>query len=134
MWLDASCLARAFFFAGARALLASHWAVASDSTVKLIKTTISTMAADKSVGRSEALRRSMVALIERGEPHEAHPAYWAPFVVVGEGSAVELTGAQVTTPAAPAKLLPTPVKKATQRHRPQREVPWTGEIWRKQTN
>ena len=36
--------------------------------------------------RSEALRRSMLALIEKGEPHEAHPAYWAPFVVVGEGS------------------------------------------------
>ncbi len=37
------------------------------------------------VGRAEALRRSMLALIEKGAPHEAHPAYWAPFVVVGEG-------------------------------------------------
>jgi hypothetical protein len=43
------------------------------------------MATDTSVGRSEALRRSMVALIEKGQPQEAHPAYWAPFVVVGEG-------------------------------------------------
>jgi CHAT domain-containing protein len=34
-----------------------------------------------------ATRRSMLALIDRGEPHEAHPAYWAPFVVVGEGAA-----------------------------------------------
>ena len=32
-------------------------------------------------------RRSMLALIDKGEPHEAHPAYWAPFVVVGEGAA-----------------------------------------------
>ena len=38
------------------------------------------------VGRAEALRRSMLALIEKGAPHEAHPAYWAPFVVVGEGA------------------------------------------------
>ena len=45
------------------------------------------MAADTSVGRAEALRRSMQAMIDKGEPHEAHPAYWAPFVVVGEGAA-----------------------------------------------
>ena len=28
----------------------------------------------------------MVALIEHGELHEAHPANWASFVVVGEGA------------------------------------------------
>ena len=33
------------------------------------------------------MRRSMLALIDKGEPHEALPAYWAPFVVVGEGAA-----------------------------------------------
>jgi CHAT domain-containing protein len=82
-----SGLARAFFYAGARALLVSHWSVYSDAAVKLITKAVSTMAADSSIGRSEALRRSMVALIEKGEPREAHPAYWAPFVVVGEGSA-----------------------------------------------
>ena len=29
----------------------------------------------------------MVALIGQGGP-QAHPSYWAPFVVVGEGAAV----------------------------------------------
>ena len=29
----------------------------------------------------------MLALIDKGEAEEAHPAYWAPFVVVGEGAA-----------------------------------------------
>jgi hypothetical protein len=24
-------------------------------------------------------------MIDKGKPHEVHPAYWAPFVVVGEG-------------------------------------------------
>jgi tetratricopeptide (TPR) repeat protein len=33
-------LPRAFFYAGARALLASHWPVASEATVKLVTTTI----------------------------------------------------------------------------------------------
>jgi CHAT domain-containing protein len=27
----------------------------------------------------------MLALIDKGSPDEAHPAFWAPFVVVGEG-------------------------------------------------
>jgi CHAT domain-containing protein len=46
------------------------------------------MARDTKVGRAEALRRSMLALIDKGEPQQAHPAYWAPFVVVGEGAPV----------------------------------------------
>ncbi len=40
------------------------------------------------IGRAEALRRSMLALLEDTEnPHFAHPLFWAPFVVVGEGGA-----------------------------------------------
>jgi CHAT domain-containing protein len=74
-----SGLARAFFYAGARALLVSHWAVASDATVKLITGAVERMASDKRVGRAEAMRQSMLALIDKGEPLEAHPAYWAPF-------------------------------------------------------
>ena len=80
-----SGLARAFIYAQARALLVSHWAVYSDATVKLITTAIHEMARDKTVGRAEALRRAMLALIDRGDMSEAHPAYWAPFIVVGEG-------------------------------------------------
>ena len=83
-----SGIARAFVYAGARALLVSHWAVYSDATVKLITKAAAEMAGDTSVGRAEAMRRAMAALIENGAPHEAHPSYWAPFVVVGEGAAV----------------------------------------------
>jgi CHAT domain-containing protein len=43
------------------------------------------MAADESVGRSEAVPQLMLALINTGNANEAHPSYWAPFVVVGEG-------------------------------------------------
>jgi CHAT domain-containing protein/tetratricopeptide (TPR) repeat protein len=82
-----SGLARAFFYAGARALLVSHWAVASDATVRLTTGAVERMAADKRIGRAEAMRQSMLALIDKGEPYEAHPAFWAPFVVVGEGGA-----------------------------------------------
>lgn len=82
-----SGLARAFFYAGTRALLVSQWAVYSDATVKLITGAFDEMTRDGRVGRSEALRRSMLALADNGEPVESHPAYWAPFVLVGEGAA-----------------------------------------------
>jgi CHAT domain-containing protein len=82
-----SGLARAFFYAGARALLVSHWAVASHATVKLITGAVKRMASDNAVGRAEAMRQSMLALIDKGEAYETHPAFWAPFVVVGEGAA-----------------------------------------------
>jgi len=37
--------------------------------------------------RSEALRHSMFKLAANdNHPHWAHPAFWAPFVVVGEGA------------------------------------------------
>jgi CHAT domain-containing protein len=82
-----SGLARAFFYAGARSLLVSHWQVASDSTVKLITKAIAELKADPNIGRAEALRRSMLAIIDTGKDYEAHPAFWAPFVLVGEGGA-----------------------------------------------
>jgi CHAT domain-containing protein len=84
-----SGLARAFIYAGARALLVSHWEVDSGATVKLITTAVHEMARDPKLGRAEALRRAMLALIDKGGA-QAHPAYWAPFVVVGEGAAPRL--------------------------------------------
>jgi CHAT domain-containing protein len=60
--------------------------VYSDATVKLIVSAIGAITREPKVGRAEALRRAMLNLIDKGKPHEAHPAYWAPFVVVGEGA------------------------------------------------
>jgi CHAT domain-containing protein len=79
-----SGLARAFFYAGARALLVSHWAVYSRAAAELTTKTFAAMASTPNLGRAEALRRSMLALIQDGKP----PSYWAPFIVVGEGAAL----------------------------------------------
>ncbi len=81
-----SGLARAFFYAGARALLASHWAVDTDATVQLV-TVAARESRNKAVGRAEALRRAMLSMINNGKQREAHPTYWAPFVIIGEGGA-----------------------------------------------
>jgi CHAT domain-containing protein/tetratricopeptide (TPR) repeat protein len=123
-----SGLARAFFYAGSRALLVSHWAVDSDATVKLITKTLSAMADDKSIGRSEALRRSMLALIEYGEPHQAHPAIWAPFVVVGEGggSATTLMTSSIA-PGPEANRLKARFRPKKQPEPPPRD--WQLRIW-----
>jgi CHAT domain-containing protein/tetratricopeptide (TPR) repeat protein len=82
-----SGLARAFFYAGARSLLVSHWEVASGATVKLITKAVGELKAHPEIGRAEALRRSMLSMITTGNDYEAHPAFWAPFVLVGEGAA-----------------------------------------------
>jgi CHAT domain-containing protein/Tfp pilus assembly protein PilF len=82
-----SGLARAFFYAGARAILVSHWAVTTTAAVKLTTRAFEALQADPVIGRAEALRRSMKAAIrDRTWPGAAHPAVWAPFVLIGEGA------------------------------------------------
>jgi len=84
-----SGLAKAFFYAGSRALLVSHWPVPSKSAVKLTTGTFAALAADPELGRAEALQKSMLALLEDTETdYFAHPFFWAPFVVVGEGGRI----------------------------------------------
>jgi tetratricopeptide (TPR) repeat protein/CHAT domain-containing protein len=81
-----SGLARAFFYAGARTLLVSHWPVYSDAAVRLITGTFQALKMQPEIGRAEALRRAMVGLIDDLTLEDnAHPTVWAPFVVAGEG-------------------------------------------------
>ena len=79
-----SGFARAFFYAGARSLLVSHWYVDSQATIRLINNAFRALKDDPKIGRAEAMRRAMSALITAGG-RNAHPTNWAPFVVVGEG-------------------------------------------------
>ncbi len=82
-----SGLARAFFFAGARNLLVTHWPVRDDLTSRLI-TEVVTPSTERV--RSEALRQEIEALIQdTSEDHRerplAHPGNWAGFQLVGAG-------------------------------------------------
>jgi CHAT domain-containing protein/Tfp pilus assembly protein PilF len=82
-----SGLARAFFYAGARALLVSHWAVDSNAATRITTTTFEILKSDSKLGRAEALRRAALAYMnDARDPLNAYPAMWAPFVIVGEGA------------------------------------------------
>jgi TPR repeat protein/CHAT domain-containing protein len=79
-----SGLARAFFYAGARTLLVSHWPVQSSAAVRLTTETIRMMEAEQQPTPAEALRRAMVSLLDdERDPRNADPSRWAPFVIIG---------------------------------------------------
>ncbi|MEP2530337.1 CHAT domain-containing protein [Shimia sp.] len=82
-----SGLARAFLLAGARSLLVSHWPVRDDAAARLTTDTFTALSAAPGTRRkSEALQQAMQTLMQdESDPSLAHPAAWAPFVVVGHG-------------------------------------------------
>ena len=87
-----SGLAQAFIYAGSRALLVSHWSVVSEAAPHLTTGMLAALAREPSIGRAEALRRAEMALLDDPPtPFLAHPAAWAPFVVVGEGGAAAVS-------------------------------------------
>ena len=59
-----SGLARAFFYAGARSLIVSNWEVESERPVALMTGTFAALAADPKLSHAEALRKSILAMIE----------------------------------------------------------------------
>lgn len=90
-----SGLARAFLYAGARALLVSHWRVFDDATAALTVQTLAIQKARPKLSKGEALQQAM-RIVRTGRrpdgstlpgwrPEWAHPAYWAPFVVIAAG-------------------------------------------------
>lgn len=78
-----SGLARGFFYAGSRSLLVTHWAVESQSAMLLTTRTFDAYIQNNSMPRAQALRQAMLHVMQN--PQFAHPTYWAPYALVGEG-------------------------------------------------
>jgi CHAT domain-containing protein len=90
----ASGLGRAFFYAGSRSLLVTNWSVHSASATELVTGIFSRQAAGARLTRGEALRQSMLALMDgpgsvgpggQTEYTYAHPLFWAPYTIIGDG-------------------------------------------------
>ncbi|MBV8917418.1 CHAT domain-containing protein, partial [Bradyrhizobium sp.] len=91
----ASGLGRAFFYAGTRALLVTNWSVHSQSARQLVTDLFKRQAENTKLGRSEALRQAMMALVDgpgylnadgKTEFSYAHPLFWAPYTIIGDGA------------------------------------------------
>lgn len=81
-----SGLGRAFFYAGARAMLVSNWPVDTVSS-RMLMVDIFKRQQEKKIGKPEALRQSELELADKGGTSGyayAHPLFWAPFVVIGD--------------------------------------------------
>lgn len=89
-----SGLARAFFYAGARNLLVSHWPVRDDVAARLTVFAVQQTQADGTISRAEALRRAMRDIradkamdaikVDGLDATWAHPNAWAPFTLIGD--------------------------------------------------
>ena len=84
-----SGLARSFFFAGARNLLASHWPVGDEIAAKMTVRTVEIARENRELSRAEAFQQAMREI--RNDPAAdgpentwAHPRAWAPFVLIGD--------------------------------------------------
>ena len=88
-----SGLGRAFFYAGTRALLVTNWPVETTSARALTTELFRRQAADAQLTRTQALRQAMIELIDGPGYVQggktiytyAHPLFWAPFALVGDG-------------------------------------------------
>ena len=73
-----SGLAKAFFYAGSKTLLVSHWSVDSTATGWLTSTALQHFIENRSAssfGKAEAVRVAMKRLAHEHKTHYAHPAY-----------------------------------------------------------
>ncbi|MEO0961527.1 MAG: CHAT domain-containing tetratricopeptide repeat protein [Pseudomonadota bacterium] len=74
-------LVRSFIYAGARAVLATHW-VADDKAADAI--TRQFFAEARGAPMHEALRNAQASLMNTADT--AHPYFWAPYVVIGDAT------------------------------------------------
>jgi CHAT domain-containing protein len=83
-----SGLARAFFFAGARSMLVTHWSINDQTSAFLVADTLRRLIAGGDGGLAGALRAAQLGIIDRAgrdlPANLAHPFFWAPFALIGE--------------------------------------------------
>ncbi|MFK7942653.1 MAG: CHAT domain-containing protein [Paracoccaceae bacterium] len=79
-----SGLARSFFSSGSRSVMASHWKVDDALTAQIMGEMYESLAETPAMGFGAALRQARATI--RNTPEQSHPANWAAFVVIGDGT------------------------------------------------
>ena len=77
-------LSSSFFYAGARSILVTYWYVDTNAAEQITTGIFKQMIKNPELKRSEALRNVILKMIN--DEKFSHPALWAPFVFIGEGS------------------------------------------------
>jgi len=85
-----SGLARSFFFAKARSMMVTHWDVNDQIAALLVALTVNDLKEKPGHGVTGALREAQLSLLSKAAagtlPADiAHPYFWAPFAVIGDG-------------------------------------------------
>ena len=78
-------MARAFLFAGARAVLVSLWAIDDEATLKFMRSFYQLLRSGESA--TTALQKAMKCLQESNK--FSAPRYWAPFVLIGDDVTIQ---------------------------------------------
>ena len=81
-----SGLSRAFFYAGARSLLVSHWRVRDDVAPQLIPAMLLAERKEPTLSHAQALRRASLAVLDDHSLNAADPSAWAAFTLIGEAA------------------------------------------------
>jgi CHAT domain-containing protein len=89
-----SGLAEAFFYAGARSLLVSHWQVPSAATARLMIDVFKAVGADPGLSIDKALAQAQLKAI--ANPASSHPFFWGAFVLIGDGASSPLNERSAT--------------------------------------
>ncbi|PZW51017.1 CHAT domain-containing protein [Humitalea rosea] len=101
-----SGLARAFFYAGARGLMITHWAVDDTAATLIVADTLRRQAGGAS--SAAALQGAQQLLLDeagrRLPAAYAHPYYWAPFALLGDGRREVATPVRSAAAEMPARL------------------------------
>ena len=87
-------LTRSFMYAGADALLVTLWSVETTTAKTLMEDMYSMLKDENNIGALSRAKRKMIAsgnkiqVAHNLSASTAHPFFWAPFIVVGEGSSM----------------------------------------------
>ncbi len=89
-------LARSFMYAGTPSLIVSLWQVNDQSTAILMKSFYTYLS--QGYSKDRALSQAKLDYINQAQSFAAHPAFWSPFIQLGDASPIQLKTKQGSFP------------------------------------